>query len=178
MSTNPEYFFPTETHTLSSLNTLQNPIPGLLTSNDSLTTPGSLQLTYIVSRAAFAETEGEIHYTAKQGSPLSHLLTLSSVANYIYPVSALPENALGLTFDLETPLAPLILPSHAQSNLVYTPVPQPQEKGVTIFSTLSSPLYHIQSPSSTPTPPPAQTSLVTCRSDTPLSQPSPLIVAA
>ena len=82
MSTIPEYFFPAKTHTLSSLNTLQNPIPGLHTPNDSLTSPDSPQLTHIVSRAASAETEGAIRYAAEQGSPLSRLLTLSSATSY------------------------------------------------------------------------------------------------
>ena len=95
-----------------------------------------------------------------------HLLTLSSVASYVHPASVLPENALGLTFDSETPLSPLILPFHAQSDPVYTPVPQPQEEGATISSTLLSLSYHVQSPSPMPAPPPAQTSLVTRHPDT------------
>jgi hypothetical protein len=143
----PEYLFPTETHTLSFLNTLQNPIPGLLTPNNSLTTANSPKLTHIVSRAAFTETKGEIHRTIEEGSPLSCLLTLSSVASYINPASILSENTFGLTFDSKTPLSPLILPSHSQFDPVYILIPQPQEEGATISSTLSSPSYHIQFPS-------------------------------
>ena len=154
MSTIPEYFFPAETHTLSSLNTLQNPIPGLLTSDKSLTSPDSPQFTHIISRAAFPKTKGKICCAAEQGSPLLHLLTLSSVASYVHPASVSLENALGLTFDLEAPLSPLVLPSRVQSDSAYTPVPQPQEEEAVILSNHSSPSYHVQSPSPTPTPPP------------------------
>jgi hypothetical protein len=173
VSTIPEYFFPAETHTLSSLNTLQNPIPGLLTPNDSLTSPDSPQLTHIVSRAASAETEGAIRYAAEQGSPLSRLLTLSSAASYVHPASVSPDNALGLTLDPETPLSPLVLPSRAQSDPVYTPLPQPEEEGARITSVHSSPSYHVKSPSPSPAPLPVSTPLVTRRASTPLAQPSP-----
>ena len=79
---------------------------------------------------------------------MSRLLTLSSAASYVHPASVSPDNALGLTFDPETPLSPLVLPSHAQSDPVYTSLPQPQEEGATISSVLSSPSYHVQSPPS------------------------------
>ena len=178
MSNIPEYLFPIKTHTHSSLNTLQHPISGLLTPHDSLTTANSPERTHIVSRATSAETKVEIHHTVKEGSPLSHLFTLLSVASYVNPASVSPENILDLTFDLETPVSPLILPSHAQSDPVYTSVPQPQEEGATFSSTLLSPLYHVQSPSPTLAPPSIQTSLVTHHSSTPLPQPSPSVAVA
>ena len=178
MSTISEYFFPVETHTLSSLNILQNPIPGLLTSDDSLTIPNSPQFTHIVSRAASAKTKGKIYYAAKQGSSLSHLLTLSSVTSHVHPASVLSENALGLTFNLETLLSPLVLPPRAQSDPVYTLLPQPQEEGATISSALFLPSYHIQSPSPSPVPSPVQTFSVTHRPSTLSAQPSPSVTTA
>ena len=88
MSNLSKYYFPAETHTPFSLNTLQNPIPGLLTLNDSLTTANSSELTHIVSKATFTKIEGEIHHTIEQES-LCHasLLSLVLLATLPLPLS-------------------------------------------------------------------------------------------